>query len=98
MRSTVVLGGLLSALATPVAVAAAEPEIGELLPAWAAIPFAGMLLSIALFPLLAPSFWHHHFPKVTAAWAVVVVVPFVAAYGADAVHELAHVAIVDYVP
>jgi Na+/H+ antiporter NhaD/arsenite permease-like protein len=57
-----------------------------------------MLLSIALFPLLAPSFWHHHFPKVTAAWAMVMVVPFVAAYGDAAVHELAHVAIVDYVP
>ena len=26
-----------------------------------------MLLSIALFPLLAPRFWHHHYPKVSAA-------------------------------
>ena len=26
-----------------------------------AIPFAGILLSIAIFPLVAPHFWEHHF-------------------------------------
>src|SRR5436190_423608 len=57
-----------------------------------------MLLSIALFPLLAPAFWHHHYPKVSAAWSAVVIVPFVLAYGAPALRELAHVAVVDYVP
>src|SRR2546422_10810392 len=57
-----------------------------------------MLLSIALFPLLAPAFWHHHYPKVSAAWSAVVIVPFAFAYGAPALHELAHVAVVDYVP
>src|SRR2546422_8913205 len=56
-----------------------------------------MLLSIALFPLLAPAFWHHHYPKVSAAWSAVVIVPFAFAYGAPALHELAHVAGVDYV-
>jgi hypothetical protein len=25
------------------------------------LPFVGILLSIALAPLLAPKFWHHHF-------------------------------------
>src|SRR5438552_147536 len=57
-----------------------------------------MLLSIALFPLLAPAFWHHHYPKVSAAWSAVVIVPCVLAYGAPARHELAHVTVVDYVP
>jgi Na+/H+ antiporter NhaD/arsenite permease-like protein len=73
-------------------------ELGAVLPVWSALPFAGMLLSIALFPLLAPVFWHHHYAKVSAAWAAVLVVPFVAVHGADAMHELAHVAIVDYIP
>jgi len=73
-------------------------DLGTLLPSWSAIPFAGMLLSIALFPLLAPAFWHHHYPKVSAAWSAVVIVPFVLAYGAPARHELAHVTVVDYVP
>lgn len=73
-------------------------ELGTLLPVWSAMPFVGMLLSIALFPLLAPVFWHHHYPKVSAAWSIVLALPFVAAYGGAAVHELAHVAVVDYVP
>ena len=63
-----------------------------------ALPFAGILLSIALFPLAAPTFWHHHFPKVSAAWAAVLVVPFVLAHGGPALHEIAHTAIVDYIP
>jgi len=69
-----------------------------LLPVWSAVPFAGMLLSVALFPLLAPRFWHHHYPKVSAAWALAFAAPFVLRFGGAAVHELLHVAIVDYVP
>ncbi len=42
---------------------------------WTA-PFVGILLSIAIFPLLAPSFWHHHFGKLSAAWAAAFLVPF----------------------
>jgi Na+/H+ antiporter NhaD/arsenite permease-like protein len=76
----------------------ASLDLGALLPGWSALPFAGMLLSIALFPLVAPTFWHHHFPKVSAAWSAVVVIPFVIAYGHAAGHELLHVALVDYVP
>ncbi|WP_257166491.1 sodium:proton antiporter [Bradyrhizobium sp. SRS-191] len=36
-----------------------------------ALPFAGLLLSIALGPLLFAAFWHHHYGKVAAAWALV---------------------------
>jgi len=79
---------------------AGEPgaDLGSVLPAWSALPFLGILLSIALFPLLAPRFWHHHYPKVSAAWAVALIVPFVATYGQPAVGEILHMAIVDYVP
>ncbi len=73
-------------------------ELGAALPAWSALPFVGILLSIALFPLLAPRFWHHHYPKVAAAWSVLLLVPFVIAYRGAALHEVAHVAIIDYVP
>ena len=44
-------------------------NLGEILPLWSCIPFACMLLSIALFPLIAPNFWHHHFGKISAFWA-----------------------------
>ena len=79
---------------------AGEPgaPLGFVLPAWSALPFLGILLSIALFPLLAARFWHHHYPKISAAWAAALIVPFVAAYGSPAIHEILHMAIVDYLP
>ena len=73
-------------------------DLGMLLPMWSALPFAGMLLSIATFPLLAPTFWHHHYPKVSAAWALAFAIPFLLRFGGAAWHELLHVAFIDYVP
>src|SRR5690242_550102 len=35
-----------------------------------ALPFAGLLLSIALGPLLFPKIWHHHYGKISAAWSL----------------------------
>mgnify|MGYP001561479385 CR=1 FL=1 len=74
------------------------PNIGENLPLYSVIPFVGMLLSIALFPLLAPKFWHHHFGKVSAFWAIVTVIPLLIGYKGIAVNEILHVVIGDYVP
>ena len=34
------------------------------------VPFLGILLSIAIIPLIKPSFWHHHYGKVSAFWGV----------------------------
>ena len=62
------------------------------------LPFVGILLSIGLFPLFAPNFWHHHFQKIAAGFAVLFAVPFLAAYGWDAVHEILHIYVVDYIP
>ena len=87
-------------LAAPAAEAAesAGLGLGAVLPAWSAVPFVGLLLSIALCPLLAPRFWHHHFPKVSLFWGLLIAVPFLLAYRGAAAHELLHVAIADYVP
>ncbi len=73
-------------------------DLGEVLSLWSALPFAGMLLSIALFPLLAPKFWHHHFGKVSAFWAVVVAAPLLFMYRGEALHEFLHILLADYVP
>jgi Na+/H+ antiporter NhaD/arsenite permease-like protein len=75
-----------------------ETPLGAVLPAWSAVPFAGILLSIALFPLVAPRFWHHRYPVVAAAWSALLAVPFVAVYGRPALLEIAHMAIADYIP
>ncbi len=76
----------------------AGPELGSILPLWSIIPFAGILLSIAIFPLIAPDLWHHHFPKISAAWALLFAVPFMIAFGGEAWHEILHIYLVDYIP
>ncbi len=76
----------------------AGPELGSILPLWSIVPFAGILLSIAIFPLVAPDLWHHHFPKISAAWALLFAVPFMIAYGGEAWHEILHIYLVDYIP
>jgi Na+/H+ antiporter NhaD/arsenite permease-like protein len=64
-----------------------------------AIPFAGLLLSIALCPLFVPSFWHHHFGKLTAGWSIAFLLPFAALYGANlTVLQVAHTLILEYIP
>jgi Na+/H+ antiporter NhaD/arsenite permease-like protein len=64
-----------------------------------AIPFAGILLSIAVMPLLAPSFWHHHFGKISAAWTLAFFIPFAAVSGyAVAAGSLAHALLAEYIP
>ena len=45
------------------------------LPIYWGVPFVGMLLSIALFPLVAPNFWHHNFGKVAGFWAACFLIP-----------------------
>jgi len=73
--------------------------IGRLLGGVWAIPFAGMLLSIAVFPLLAPSFWSQHFGKVAALWALAYLVPFMALHGWQlGLYQVVHTALTEYVP
>ena len=63
------------------------------------LPFVGILLSIALFPLLAPRLWHHHFGKISAAWAAAFLLPFAARFGLELTAiETLHTALLEYVP
>ena len=50
-------------------------------PLWTCIPFVGMLLSIALFPILNPRIWEKHMPLITGFWAVLAVVLLSVKYG-----------------
>jgi len=76
--------GLVSALAAPQAAFAATGLPGaEMEWAWA-LPFAGLLLTIATGPLLFPNVWHDHYGKIAALWAFVTLAPLASAYGAQA--------------
>ena len=73
-------------------------EGGDLSILWV-IPFAGILLSIAIFPLVAPEYWHHNFGKVSAFWALLFVIPFLFSQGWQIVlYEVLHVGLLEYIP
>ncbi|MBV8627017.1 MAG: sodium:proton antiporter, partial [Paraburkholderia sp.] len=66
--------------------------------AWA-LPFAGMLLSIAFFPMFAATFWHHHFGKISAGWALAFLLPFGATHGVGVTYPLfVHAVVDEYLP
>jgi Na+/H+ antiporter NhaD/arsenite permease-like protein len=73
-------------------------NLGEILSLYSTIPFIGILLSIALFPLFAPEFWHHHFGKVSAFWATIIAVPLLIIYKGAALHSFLHIILTDYIP
>ncbi len=73
-------------------------NIGEILSAWTVIPFVGILLSIALLPLLMPHFWHNHFGKISAFWALLFAIPFLYVYHYVALYEILHIYLIDYFP
>lgn len=63
------------------------------------LPFAMILLSIALGPLFFSHIWHHHFGKITAFWTLLFLVPFSFTFGMDAgIHTVAHALVEEYIP
>ena len=63
------------------------------------IPFAGILLSIAVFPLIWPHFWHNNFGKISFFWALMLIVPFLLFEGFEVtLYEVLHIVLLDYVP
>jgi Na+/H+ antiporter NhaD/arsenite permease-like protein len=86
------------ALLLPQLARAADIDGRQLSPLWG-VPFAGILLSIALLPLLAPRLWHHHYGKITAAWAAAFLLPFAAVFGpAAAGTAFVHALLAEYIP
>ena len=89
-------GLLLAAL--PLSASAATLDGATLSPLWA-LPFAGILLSIAIVPLIAPHAWHSHFGKISAGWALVFLVPFALGFGTQtAFATFVHAMLEEYVP
>ncbi len=63
------------------------------------LPFVGILLSIAIFPLLAEHFWHHNFGKISLFWALLLIIPFTLTQGLPiTLYELLHVGLLEYIP
>jgi Na+/H+ antiporter NhaD/arsenite permease-like protein len=63
------------------------------------IPFVGILLSIAVFPLVAEHFWHTHFGKISLFWASCLIIPLIIFKGFDVtLYEVMHVYLLEYFP
>lgn len=72
---------------------------GETLSLVWGLPFAAMLLSIALLPLLLPALWHHHYGKIALVLALFYIAPCVIWIGADvALSTVMHAVIEEYIP
>ena len=64
-----------------------------------AVPFVGILLSIATGPLFYPHLWEHHYGKFVAFWSACVIIPMLVSAGvAGATHALLHTILLEYVP
>ena len=73
-------------------------EGGDLSILWV-VPFAGILLSIAIFPLVASDFWHHNFGKISEFWATLFILPFMLSQGWQiTLYEVLHVGLLEYIP
>ena len=64
------------------------------------IPFIGILLSIAVIPLINHHFWEKHYGKISLFWAIAFIVPFYyqATSSSEVAYELLHVMLLEYVP
>jgi Na+/H+ antiporter NhaD/arsenite permease-like protein len=57
-------------------------ELDNLMLSWPwALPFIGLLLSIAVGPLVAPKLWHAHYGKVAFVWSALTIAPLAALHG-----------------
>jgi Na+/H+ antiporter NhaD/arsenite permease-like protein len=65
-------------------------HLGEELAVWSVLPFAGLLLSIAILPLLTPHFWERNRNKgiVAALFSAPVALYLLAGFGERGLHEL----------
>ncbi len=100
--------GVLTGLATPALateVQAAEQVAGHAaldgsaLSFWWAVPFACMLLSIAILPLVLPELWSEHFGKIAVFWSAAFLVPCALFFGPTLTFfELLHTICLEYIP
>ena len=85
---------VLAGISTP-AFAAELP--GETMSLVWALPFAGILLSIASGPLLFHRFWEHHYGKIALFWALLLVIPLAMAFGFPAMlTAVLHAVLLEY--
>jgi Na+/H+ antiporter NhaD/arsenite permease-like protein len=84
-------------LLSPISVMAqgASGESGAVPSLWLCIPFAGLLLCIAVLPLVKGEWWEAHQPIVVLMWILLFTIPFAVIYGGGTALETVLECIVD---
>jgi len=63
------------------------------------LPFVGVILSIAFFPLVSPKIWHQHYGKIALGWLALGVANIIYFYSMEtAIHSIAHTLLLEYMP
>ena len=57
------------------------------IPLWLCIPFAGLLLCIAILPLVKGEWWEKNQPYAVIAWSLLFIIPFMIKFGAASAAE-----------
>ncbi|MDO5382587.1 MAG: sodium:proton antiporter [Eubacteriales bacterium] len=58
-----------------------------MIPIWLCIPFAGLLLCVAILPLVKGEWWESHQPWVVAFWSLLFIIPFAFTQGFEVASE-----------
>jgi Na+/H+ antiporter NhaD/arsenite permease-like protein len=96
MPRTLLASAALLAFITPTTAHAAPLDGAALSWPWA-LPFIGILLTIAVAPLLAPRFWQRNYGKLAFLWAALAIVPLAALYDwPTALAAFLHTMLADY--
>ena len=79
--------------------AAGGNDAARSIPIWMVIPFIGILLSIALGPLVNLHWWEHNQAKVSLFWAAAFFLPYTFLFGiSSALYASLHIYVIDYIP
>ena len=76
----------------------AYPASGDSFSLFSTIPFVGILLSIALIPLVNHHFWESHYGKVSLFWALSFLLPAAYFSFSNTAQSLVHTALLEYFP
>ena len=77
----------------------AGPAQSYSFPLFSIVPFVGILLSIAIIPLINHHFWELHYGKVSFFWALSFILPSLFFIGfSDISYSIVHTALLEYFP
>tara|TARA_R110002095_G_scaffold194673_1_gene173008 strand:- start:1613 stop:3025 length:1413 start_codon:yes stop_codon:yes gene_type:complete len=72
---------------------------GTIMSLWWTLPFGGILLSLALMPIIVGPFWHSHFGKIAAGWTLITLAMISYNFGLGAaLHEVLLTYLHEFIP